>query len=238
MAEHESDAPQQEKKKGGGGCLKGCLIVLVLLIIGGAILAYVTYKNAGAWMGGLLEAGVNAAVDGSGLPDAEKAEVKAQLERVTGGLKDGSVTLEQMGQVMEGFMNSPLMPAMYAVALDAKVDESGLSDEDKAAAKSSFQRYGSGLVNDQVDATTFEQVVQHVADKDQNGNWKLREPLSDADLQAAAEAAKTAADDAGVAEEPEAVDLSGELKKIIDGVLGGDAPALDVPAPAVEEAVP
>lgn len=236
MAEHETDAPEREEKKGGGGCLKGCLIVLVLLIVVGGIGAYLLYKNAGAMMGGLLQAGVDAVVDGSGLPEEEKAEVKAQLNRVTGGLKDGSVTMEQMAQVMEGFMNSPLMPAMYAVALDAKVDESGLSDEDKAAAKASFQRYASGLVSEQIDPTTLDQVVSHVADKDEQDNWQIREPVTDENLQAAAEAAKAAADEAGVGEEPEQVDLSGELKEIIDGVLGGEAPAIDAPPVVAEPA--
>ena len=61
--------------------------------------------------------------------------------------------------------------------------------------------------------------MSHVADKEPNGEWRMRQQLSDADLRAALTEAKARADAANVAAEPEDVKPSVELKRIIDETL-------------------
>ena len=59
----------------------------------------------------------------------------------------------------------------------------------------------------------------HVADRQPDGNWRLRQQVSDADLRAALTEAKAQADKAGIAEEPEEFDPSDEFQRIIDEAL-------------------
>ena len=217
----------ETKKSGMPGCLKGCLIALVIFLILGAIGVWWVAKNAKSWAGAGTAAIINQVIDESDLPAAEKEELKAESKRVTDGLADGSVSFDQLGQVITGFVESPLVPMFIVKGIEAKyLNQSGLSDEEKAEGKVTLERYISGLMSKQIPQNSIDQVMVHVADKDEQGEWQLREQLSDDELRSFLAAAKQAADDASVAEDPEPVDPSDELKKVIDGVLG---PAVSEP---------
>ena len=67
--------------------------------------------------------------------------------------------------------------------------------------------------------------MAHVATRQANGEWRLREQLSDAELRAFFTTAKGEADAAGVEAGPADFDPSDEFKRIVDQALG-QAPAM------------
>ena len=58
-----------------------------------------------------------------------------------------------------------------------------------------------------------------IADRQQDGSWRLRDRVSDDDLRDMLNAAQVAADAAAIEAEPEVVDPSDELRRIIDEAL-------------------
>jgi hypothetical protein len=66
--------------------------------------------------------------------------------------------------------------------------------------------------------------MQHIATRGSNGEWQLRENLTDEELRAFLAAAKAEADKAEIPAEPAEFDPSDELKKVIDSTLSGPAP--------------
>ncbi|MCO6042543.1 hypothetical protein NG895_01355 [Aeoliella sp. ICT_H6.2] len=225
MSTDTYEADTEPRKSGGSGCLKGCLIALVIILILGALTAWWVSSNWRGWVSSGAAEGINQIIDDSDLPPAEKEELKAESKRVTDGIADGSISLEQMGQIMTGIVESPLMPMFMVKAVEAQyVEKSGLSDEEKSEAHVTLERYASGLVSKQIPQESVDQVLVHIADKDANGEWKMREQVSDEDLRKFLAAAKEQADAANIPEEVEPIDPSEELRKVIDKVLG--------PAPA------
>ena len=215
------------EKRGGGGCLKGCLIALVVIVLLAILASWWISKNWRGMTSKLAEQTINQILDNADLPPAEKEELKAEAKRITDGIADGTVSLEQAGKIMEGIGQSPLMPLIMVKSAEAQyLNGSGLTDEEKAEGRNTLARYARGLADETIDQQSAEKLLDHVADKDANGEWKFREEISDDDLRAFLAEAKQQADDAGIPEEVEPIDPSEELKKVIDAVLGPAPPAL------------
>jgi hypothetical protein len=64
--------------------------------------------------------------------------------------------------------------------------------------------------------------MEHIADRQGGGGWQMRQQVSDADLRAFFEAAKSAADTAQIPAEPEDFDPSDEIKKLIDEAMAAE----------------
>ena len=114
-------------------CLIGCLAVLgvmmLILIIGGIWVA----RNLRGWAADFGSQAVNQGIDSSDLPPQEKGEVKVQVERVATAIRDGRISMEQAGTIMQKVMESPLMPSLVVAAVDKHYFErSGLSADEKA----------------------------------------------------------------------------------------------------------
>ena len=69
--------------------------------------------------------------------------------------------------------------------------------------------------------------MAHVADRRPNGQWQLRQAVSDEELRAALSEAKAQADAADIPPAPENIDPSDEVKRIIDESLRGSAARLN-----------
>jgi hypothetical protein len=231
----------QPQRRGMSGCLKGCLIAFVVLVVVSLLAAWWISRNLRSWMSTGAEQGINEIIDQSDLPEAEKAELKAESKRVTAGIADGSITWEQMGQIMTGIVESPLMPMFLVKSIEAQyLNPSGLPEEEKAEGRITLERYASGLMDKKISQESADEVLVHVADKDANGEWKMREKVTDDELRKALATAKQQADEAGIPEEVPPIDPSAELKKVLDAVIGpapGELP-LSEQAPADETVEP
>lgn len=214
------EQPTQPREK-GSGCLKGCLIAAGIGLVLALLLAWYIYSNLRTWGSEFATMATDQMIEGSGLPEQEKAELKAEVKRLTDGFSDGSISFEQMQAVFLGLIESPLGSMFMVQAIEKQyLDVSGLTDEEKAAAKVTLQRYARGLASKKISLDSTDRVLVHVADKDAEGQWQIREQVTDEELKAFLEAAKTEADEAEVPEEVEPIDPSDELKKVIDEVLG------------------
>jgi hypothetical protein len=213
---HDTDH-REKKRSAWTTCLIGCLAAFGVMLICVALVGFWVMRNWRGWAADAMSQVVNQGIDEMQLPDDEKQEIKVQANRVVDALRDGSLSGEQAGGILERFLQSPLMPAFVVLAADKQyLEKSGLSDEEKAEGRVALQRFANGVIAGTIKEQSVDAVLTHVADRSAGGEWELRDQVSDEDLRAALAAAKTHADEAGIPAEPEAFDPSDEIKKVID----------------------
>jgi len=218
-------------------CLIGCLAIFVLMMLFVIAAAVWVGRNWRGWTADLGLQVLNQGIDTSDLPAAEKDEVKVQVKRIATGFRDGKISAEQLGTIVQKLAQSPLMPTFVVMAVDKQYfNRSGLSDEEKAQGRKDLKRFARGMIDGKIDQKGIDAIMSHIADRKPDGEWQLRQNVSDADLRAALAEAKSRADEAGIAEEPENVDPSDEFKRIIDealneGALGSESEAKEGDTP-------
>ena len=117
-------------------------------------------------------------------------------------------------------MESPLMPSFVVMAVERKYfDRSKLSDEEKAEGRQALKRFARGVFDSKIKDKGIDSVMAHVADRGPNGQWELRQAVSDEELRAALSEAKAQADAANIPPAPENIDPSDEVKRIVDEAL-------------------
>jgi hypothetical protein len=125
---------------------------------------------------------------------------------------------------MESVVESPLMTTLAVSAIERKyVTNSGLTDQEKAEGRQTLRRFLRGAIDDKIDQQGMDAALVHVADKDSQGSWQLRDRVSDEDLREFFKTAKAEADEAQVEAEPEDIDPSDEFQRIIDEAMQGGA---------------
>lgn len=229
-----------------GGILAGCLVavgvIVVLLVIGGVILAL----NWRSWTSKGMQSIVQAAVDKSTLPEAEKQEVLAVVDEFTAEFEAGDVTASQFGRVFEELTKSPLIPAMLVMSVDSGyIAKSELTPEEKTEGSKNLSRFVRGVFDGSISQTKIDDVTEpiHAEPNDANKvsihtnniNLELKAPESvkPEELRAFLANADAEADAAGVPDERFEVDWSAELQSAIDRAMGR-APAEPAETPEPE----
>jgi hypothetical protein len=163
---------------------------------------------------------MNQMIDTTGLPAQERQEMKAEVRRVAEAFREGRLSNQQLMVIVENVMHSPLLTLFVASAVDKQyLEKSGLSEDEKAQGRLTLQRFIRGAVDGEINQQRVDAVMRHIAERQPDGNWQLRERVSDADLRAALAEAKAAADEAQVPQQPETVDPSDEFKRIVDEAM-------------------
>lgn len=225
------DEPSKRRNK-WAPCLIGCLIVIVGGILLAALVAFWISRNWRGPAAAVAEQALNEGINQSDLPPQERQEVKAEAKRAIDAFRDGQMTLEQLGKIVEGITQSPLLTLFVVTAIEKQyLDQSGLTDEEKADGRRSLQRFVRGAADKKIEQKGIDAVMAHIADRQPDGSWQIRQKVSDKDLRAALKEAKAQADAAGIPEEPEEFDPSDELRKIIDESMGVPAAMPAEPAP-------
>jgi len=207
------------------GCLIGCLVTVVVLLLVGTIATIWISRNWRGWAANVASQGINQGIDSSGLPAEEKNQIKVEVNRVIVEFREGRMTNEQVARLMQNLVESPLMTTLAAAAVEAKyLNNSGLSAEEKADAKVTLQRFLRGDMDKKISKESADVALSKIGDRQPDGNYRVRENLTDAEIRAFIAAAKKAADDAQVAEQPEQFDPSDEVKRIIDQAMMEPAP--------------
>jgi hypothetical protein len=221
----------QKPRSGWTTCLIGCLVVAVIGLVLLAAVAYWISVNFRDFASSFASDVVEQIINSSDLPEQEKQEVIVQLDRVIVAFREERLSYQQLGTITEKLAKSPLMTMIIATAVQNKyVDPSGLSEEEKVEAKQIIERFSRGAIDEKIDEASIDSVMQHVAVRDSNGQWELREKVTDEQLRAFLSAAKLEADEAGVPEETEPIDPSAELKKVVDEELGVEELGNEEPA--------
>ena len=201
-------------------CLIGCLGTLVVMVLLAVVAGVWVSRHWRGWFAGVGAGAINQGIDSSDLPPQEKVEVKEQVERVAKAFREGKITNEQAAAVVRNVFESPLMPSLVVMTVDRSYfNHSKLSEEEKAAGRTTLQRFARGVFDGKIDDKGIDAVLTHVADRSPSDGWHLRSKVSDDDLRAALAEAKTQADAANVSETPPVIDPSDEVKRIIDESL-------------------
>jgi hypothetical protein len=207
-------------------------VVVVLLILGVVATIFIA-RNWRGWFANSISIGIKQGIDASDLPVGEKEEIKVEVDRAVTLFRDGQMSGEQAAMLVEKIMNSPLMTAIVTTAAEKNyLDRSGLSEEEKAEARVTLPRFVRGMIDNKINRQAQEAALKHVAVKQPNNQWQFHEKVSDEQLRAFLAEAKKAADEAEISEQPQAVDPSDEIKRIIDETMAG--PVVMEPAPPVE----
>jgi hypothetical protein len=199
----------------------GCAIALGVMSVIAVIVGFWVARHWRGWVANVGLEAINQGIDDSDLPAQEKAEVKAQAERVTKAFGNGEISVEQVMAIVEKLTKSPLMPSLIVMAVDKQYfDRSGLSAEEKAEGRKALRRFARGAIDGKIDQQGVDAVLAHVADRKGENNWQFRKNVTDADLKAAIAEAKSRADNAGIPADVDTnIDPSDEVKRIIDEAL-------------------
>jgi hypothetical protein len=233
--EIEPEVEERKERGCAGGCLKGCFIVLLLMVAVIVVLGFLVSRNWRGWTASLADYFVQESLDASNLPAQEKQEIREELQRPLNALKAGTLTGEQLEQLGNIMIESPLLPSLAVTVVETKYFlRSGLSPEEKTAGKIALRRFVHGVLREKIDDPAIERVLSHIADRDGN-EWKFRETATDDELRDMIITAEQESDRAGIPEDVEEIDPSDEIRKVIDQVMGPeDMP----PAPPVNDLSP
>jgi hypothetical protein len=190
------------------------------MVVLAVVVGFWISRNWRGWVADFGGQAINQGIDSSDLPPQEKVEVKVQVDRVAKAFRDGQISNEQASAIIKKLVDSPLMPSFVVMAVERKYfDRSKLSDEEKAEGRQSLKRFARGIFDDKIKDKGIDKVMAHVADRKRGGQWQLRSTVSDEDLRAALSEAKAQADAASIPPEPENIDPSDEVKRIVDEAL-------------------
>lgn len=196
------------------------LIAFVLIVV--AIGVYAA-KHYNTWIAHGITAGMNTVINGSDLPEQEKAEVTRIISRLKEGYLAEEITLAELGLVLEAMGSCPALPIGLVVQFEhSYVTPSGLSSDEKMAAGLHLNRLARGLADGRIDWAIADQILDPISDPGTDGKKHLRSPdlVTDHEILEALVTAKEIADEAGISEEMVEIDISDEFQKSVEQALG------------------
>jgi len=196
------------------------LVAFVLIIVAAGVWAA---KNYNVLIANGITAGMNAVINGSDIPEQEKAEVTQIITRLKEGYLAEEITMAQLGLVLEEIGTCPALPIGLVVQFEQSyVTPSGLSSEEKEAAGLHLNRLARGLADGRIDWEVLDQILDPINDTKADGNKQLRSPefVSDHEILEVLVTAKEIADEAGISEEMVEIDISDEFQKSVEHALG------------------
>lgn len=223
-----------------GGVLQGCLIALgivVLLLVIGIIVVVMNWRG---WMAGGMVAVTEALVQNAALPQSEKQEILAHVEQLGTDFKDKKVSMEDLGRVLQEIQEGPIIPVGGVMYFEQKyIANSGMSEEEKAAASRTLDRFARGVYEEEIPDEAVDEVLAPIKVVGPDGEETFKESPTQEEINEVLAAMKTKADDANMPDEDFEIDISDELGAAIDRALAEEpaAPAAD-PAEPAEPAEP
>lgn len=235
MSMHTDDRPMIQRPRMSlptrrGGAKKGCLIALVVILLLGLGVGIYVYSNWKGWAASVMSATTEQLLQQSPLAKEEKDRIMARVDALGTEFKEGKITGEQLANVAKAIGESPILPSGMVIATERKyLNPSALSNEEKDAGRRSLQRMARGIVEKKITMNEAETAAAPISTKDANGNFKLKDAVTDAELREFLANAKAKADSVQIPDEPYVINFADELDKVIDQALGR-APATPAPA--------
>jgi hypothetical protein len=217
------DQDRIPEKKGLSGCAIagiGCGVIVVLGLI--AVIV------GGWWVAeSIRELGTDVAVSAmkEGLnelevPDDQRKRMDDRIDDVGQQFKDGNLEIEQVMAIFKKLSESPILPA--GVSLFVKrvyIRDSGLTEEEKAAADIAIQRFSRGVIDNSIPEAKREAVLDMISTRKPDGNREFKQKLTDDELRAFLKAVTETADEAGVPAEVPEINFADEFDNAIDEAL-------------------
>ena len=220
--------PPKPQGSGMSSCLLGCAIFgVVTLLICGGVVWYVTV-NAKNWATDLVASVAKQSVDASEMRDADKTEVKNQIDRLAGGFKAGKITGEELGKVVEQLTKSPLFSVLIIYGVEQQyINDPTTTAEEKAEAERILQRIARGCAEGKITTNDLQGSLSSISNANANqppGQPAEPKEVSKEDLKKCLDDLKKLADDKEIADEPYELNVGAEVKRIVDEALPGKLP--------------
>lgn len=237
-----------------GNLLVGCLAVLAVVIVLGIIATVFVMRSYRGWVATGIEKGVDATLVELEIDDSEQEQIRGHVATLLEKYKTKQIDNVQFFGVFEKLVDSPLVAAAMVGVIDKLyIDDSGLSEDEKALAAVQLRRYSMGLSQKDISANTLESVLASVSTDTPDDNdirmqyqagpsgtteYALRsqDEVSDDDLRELIAQAMAEADKAGVEANPAEIDLSDTIGVAMANALGEDpadwVPGYELPAPS------
>ena len=196
------------------------LIAFFLIMVAVGVYAV---NNYNVWIAHGITAGMNAVINGSAIPEQEKAEVTEIISQLKEGYLAEEITMAELGLVLEAIGGCPALPIGLVVQFEQSyVEPSGLNRDEKMAGRLHLNRLARGLADGRIDWSVIEEILDPISDPGADGNQNLRSPdlVSDTEILEVLVTAKEIADEAEISEEMIEVDISDEFKKSVEEALG------------------
>lgn len=217
-----------------GGVAQGCLIALAVLLaiaIAGGVFVYLNWRG---WAASGMRQATTAIVQDAPLSDTEKQEVIDQVDRVALAFENGDIGFVQMGELLERLQDGPLLPAGIAYgAYSEYIEPAELTDDEKTAGRVAMDRVARGIAENTIDPEKLGDVLQPIAAAPvskgggsvtiNTGSWQITikppEDTTPEEIREVIANAATLADEQAIPDERYELDVSEELRKVIDEVL-------------------
>lgn len=199
--------------------LVGCLIAAVVVILIGGIIAYLVASNWRGWMASGINSTMKEIINRADIPADEKPEMIAHIDEYTADFKEGRVTFEQMGRSAELLTESPLIPVGMVYAVDeGYLKPSGLDEEEKTEGTRALQRVARGIHEKSINPNALKEVFEPIGYADSEGRFRLnaKSAVNDDMMRRVVANASAKADEHAIPDEPYIMDLSDELKRLLD----------------------
>lgn len=206
------------------GCGCAAAVMLVVLIAFGTWVAF-SWRS---WAVFFLQQGMQTALDAAPLEADDKRRILAVVDRLGDEFKAGTVTVEQMGRVIEEIATGPIVPLAFLIAIDTNyLQPSGLADEERAAARRLLERAARGVTTRAIAPEEATRLVEPLFEEvpGETDSRRLRKRLTDAELRDFIARVRERVEAAGVPDERFEVDVAAEAEAAVARALGRPAEA-------------
>src|SRR5262245_23857627 len=217
------------------------LIGLGIVFVGGAVCiggVWYVASNLDRWVVGLGREAIVAVINDSELPEGEKAEVIAQVDRLVTAYKERKINQDDLERVFTELQDSPALAALTLYGIEETyLNGTDLSKQEVENGRRTFQRvlravyegkvsidqFYAALPNDEGEEMTIEEPgkAKTAQDRLRLASNKKAEASPDDDLRLALTKLKVIADNAGIPDEPFQIKIGAEVKKLVDKALAG-----------------
>jgi hypothetical protein len=226
-----ADPYQQPPRKSGGSWLLSLfLIFLGFIFLGGVVcVAGVCYvaSNLDKWVVTFGREAIVAAINDSELPQDEKTDVIAQVDRLVNAYKEKKINQADLERVFTELQDAPALKALaiYGIENDY-LQDAELPAAEIEQGRITFQRAVRGVYEGKISDETFYNVLPGFEDDElrliaNNSAENAPEDSADDDLRLTLTKLKVMADNAGIPNEPFQLDIGDEVKKLVDKALAG-----------------
>ena len=221
-----------------GNLLVGCGVVILILVLLAGIGAFFVATNWRGWSASLATQGFDTALTKAQIDPAEHAEIMVHVEDLMARFENKEVSLEDLGRVLGELAESPVIPSAMVMAIDnLYINDSDLEDSEKTQSRIELARYTNGLFAKTIGEETLSEVLAQVSTRTPDDNdiplnltvgsngqhiaaLRSADEVTLEDIRTLIATAKAHADEAGITETPDQIDLSDEIAKAIGVALG------------------
>jgi len=240
-ADQQTFSPPPRRSGGGRWILGLALIFLGCITLGGIVCIaglYYVVNNMDRWLVGLGREAIVAMINESEISATEKTEVITEVDRVVTAYKARKINQADLEKALNDLNDAPALKVLSLYGLDeAFLTSSGLTEEEITAGRRSFERALRGVYEGKfseedlyavlpIDAADDEMIDNKVGQADRGDNITLvanqaKSSASDDDIRESLAKLKVMVDNARIPDEPFQLDISDEVKKIVDRLLAG-----------------